>query len=189
MKTCTKCNVSKPEAEFYSKKAGRKGRRAYCKKCTSEASRSYNIKHNKQMRERSKLYRATNKDKISAYYSTNKDKHNNARNVKRQTSDGKKRRQAEQRRYRLKTYGLTISAFDKLFKGQNGKCAICGLELVDENDKGRKVSNAYPRIDHCHETGKIRGLLCNRCNIAMGTFEDDIELLGNAVAYLSRARL
>ena len=40
-------------------------------------------------------------------------------------------------------------------------------------------------IDHCHETGKVRGLLCSKCNIALGNFDDDIETLKRAISYLS----
>lgn len=56
----------------------------------------------------------------------------------------------------------------------NGNCAICF-----KNNDGRRLS-----IDHCHETGKIRGLLCRKCNLALGYFSDNVEYLKKAILYL-----
>jgi len=57
---------------------------------------------------------------------------------------------------------------------QNNKCAICNAELINEF-----------LIDHCHTTGKVRGLLCRDCNFAIGLFKDNIKTLENAIQYLS----
>ncbi|HDZ13941.1 hypothetical protein LCGC14_0840310 [marine sediment metagenome] len=189
MKICTKCKKRKSEKEFYLRRGDRKGYSTHCIKCISEHQRLYRVKNNERLRKKEALYRLTNKDKIRARVLANKDKTNKARCARKKTKEGRKKIKAEQRRYRLKKYGLTMAAFDSLFRGQKGKCAICNLELVDENNKGRKVSNAYPRIDHCHKTGKIRGLLCNRCNVAMGAFDDDIKLIAKVAIYLERANL
>lgn len=56
---------------------------------------------------------------------------------------------------------------------QNGKCAICGIIPL------RRLS-----VDHCHKTGKIRGLLCHYCNTALGMFKDDTEIIEKALVYL-----
>jgi transposase len=71
-------------------------------------------------------------------------------------------------------YGLTKSGYDYLYKKQNGRCAICG-NGVD----GRLT------VDHNHETGAIRGLLCPTCNSAIGLLKDNIEYLHSAIKYLS----
>lgn len=76
----------------------------------------------------------------------------------------------------LKRYhGLTQSQFDEIRERQLGKCAIC--ERIPEND--RLV------VDHDHDTKVIRGLLCDRCNRALGLLEDDVSVLRSALRYLS----
>jgi hypothetical protein len=74
-------------------------------------------------------------------------------------------------RYRLKLYGLTMEQYAALEASHAGRCAICGRDekLV---------------IDHCHATGKVRGLLCQRCNKAIGLFLEDCSSMEAAVRYL-----
>jgi len=74
------------------------------------------------------------------------------------------------------TYKLDEVAYRRLLKKYNYGCAICGAK------KGSKQHGLH--IDHCHETEKIRGLLCSNCNTALGLFKDDINLLQNAIEYL-----
>lgn len=77
-----------------------------------------------------------------------------------------------------KNYGLTLSDYDKMLSDQQGRCAIC--ETTSPGGLGRF------NVDHCHKTHKIRGLLCQRCNLAIGQFEDSCDLLVNAIKYLSK---
>lgn len=79
------------------------------------------------------------------------------------------------KRSHLKKYGITLAEYDAMLKRQGGGCAICG---TSENG-GRKLS-----VDHCHTVGTVRGLLCNRCNYALGQFDDRPELLKRAATYL-----
>lgn len=72
--------------------------------------------------------------------------------------------------------GLTREEFDKLHEAQEGKCAIC-QKVPTENDKRLHV-------DHNHQTLIVRGLLCHKCNTALGLFDDDIERMLKAVQYL-----
>ena len=83
---------------------------------------------------------------------------------------------AYQRVYR---YGLTTEAYDALLDRQDGKCAICGTTEW----RGR---GDHPHIDHCHETDRVRGLLCRGCNNGLGHFGDDPARLLAAVEYLRR---
>jgi Recombination endonuclease VII len=77
----------------------------------------------------------------------------------------------------LKRYGLTIEEYDRLLTAQDGVCAIC--KCINEN--GRDLS-----VDHDHTTGIVRGLLCQKCNSAIGLLKDDIRLVYRAVVYLLR---
>lgn len=74
------------------------------------------------------------------------------------------------------TYDLTLEEYDNIYKEQKGCCAICG---VAES----RVSKNRLNIDHDHKTGKVRGLLCNVCNIGLGFYEKYKE---NYFLYLSR---
>lgn len=72
-------------------------------------------------------------------------------------------------------YGLSGLAYDRLFEAQQGKCAICGFSPT----KNRALC-----VDHCHRTGRVRKLLCDRCNQGLGAFKDDLGLLRKAARYL-----
>lgn len=80
------------------------------------------------------------------------------------------------RRKQLKLYGLDEQGYVDLLEAQGGRCGICGV------DSPSPFANFS--VDHCHDTGRVRGLLCNKCNRGLGFFQDSLELLGNAAAYL-----
>lgn len=77
---------------------------------------------------------------------------------------------------RLRKYGITADQHKQMLEDQSLCCAICNKP---ETEEGRKFA-----IDHCHETGKVRGLLCFRCNTAIGKLDDNPELLEKSARYL-----
>lgn len=80
------------------------------------------------------------------------------------------------RKSRLKIkFGLTLEDYDSMFQKQNGVCAICGK---------REKQNKLLAVDHCHKTGKVRGLLCSTCNTAIGKLNDEPQMLLKAANYL-----
>jgi hypothetical protein len=79
-----------------------------------------------------------------------------------------------------KRFGLEVEQFDALFAACNGVCCIC----LKPESRARRLS-----LDHNHETGALRGFLCSRCNIFLGSVKDDAELLDRAAHYLRTARL
>lgn len=88
----------------------------------------------------------------------------------------------EARFYNLKyNYGLTFEQYQYMYKAQNGCCDICG-RAEHLTVTGRL------HIDHDHETGKVRGLLCMGCNTGIGHLKDDVEILKNAINYLERSK-
>lgn len=80
-----------------------------------------------------------------------------------------------------KSYGMSIDDYNVLFEKQNGKCAICGSV-----ETKRKASNFFA-VDHCHKTGKVRGLLCDRCNVGIGSLEDSYDIVLSAANYLRKS--
>jgi hypothetical protein len=78
-----------------------------------------------------------------------------------------------------RSYGITLSDYNKMLEEQNGRCAIC---LGDDPKSPERVNHWY--VDHCHSTGRVRGLLCNACNRALGNFGDSIETFERAILYL-----
>jgi hypothetical protein len=81
-----------------------------------------------------------------------------------------------------KNYNITISDYDKLLKEQNSCCAICFIHIDSVNKKHKKNFC----VDHCHDTGKIRGLLCDSCNRGIGLLKDNPIIINNAYNYLKR---
>jgi hypothetical protein len=76
-----------------------------------------------------------------------------------------------------KNYGITLVEYDEMLERQHGCCAICGTPQED-------CTGARLCIDHCHDSGAVRGLLCHPCNRALGLFKDDPTRLRVAIAYL-----
>lgn len=78
-------------------------------------------------------------------------------------------------------YGITYEEYLIMFNEQNGKCFICGeAEPVKREDK----SPRWLSVDHCHKTGKVRKLLCTKCNHGLGNFNDNPDLLKRACEYV-----
>jgi hypothetical protein len=82
-----------------------------------------------------------------------------------------------ERKRKLKKYGLTEEEYTVLLISQNNLCAICCKDKESKRDW---------HVDHCHTTGKVRGILCHHCNLGLGNFKDNKGYLENAIAYLSK---
>lgn len=79
----------------------------------------------------------------------------------------------------MRSYGINLKEYERLYARQNGLCAIC-----HEPEKGK--TRLFLAVDHSHDTGQVRGLLCSRCNTALGLFNDSITNLMAAVWYLRK---
>jgi hypothetical protein len=142
-----------------------------------------------------KQYYQENKDKITAhnkqYYQENKDeigawRKQYAKDHKSEIAARKKLyhegHKAEAKNHHLQdNFGISLKQYNELFDLQQGCCAICGAHQT-------KLSKALA-VDHDHETGEIRGLLCSGCNFILGHAKDDIGVLANAIKYLEENTL
>ena len=82
-------------------------------------------------------------------------------------------------RHLKRKYGVDLIMYEKMLSDQNMACAICG---AFEKDQFNEVFH----VDHCHETGNVRGLLCRGCNHMLGVAQDNPEIFIRAINYLSR---
>ena len=115
-------------------------------------------------------WRIDNKEKTQLIKQKSAEKHREKYN-----ETARLKRKLEKERY-LNTilkykYNITIYDYKTMLLAQNNKCAICS-----ETDK--------LCVDHCHKTGKVRGLLCKKCNSGLGYFKDSIEFMSKAIEYL-----
>lgn len=115
-------------------------------------------------RERAKEFALENPEKIKKYQKTWKERHPEKRKVYTRNS-------------RIRAYGIEPEVYYAMLEKQSHKCAICG-----EESKQRTMN-----IDHNHKTGKVRGLLCNGCNLSLGHLEKD-EWVKKATQYLTKYR-
>ena len=76
------------------------------------------------------------------------------------------------------TYGISLGAYKQLLDAQQGKCAIC------KSDKPGGKGDFH--VDHCHETNRVRGLLCHGCNVGIGSLKHDPDIILAAAQYISR---
>lgn len=157
-----------------------------------EQKREYNRTHKEQNNESKRKYKLRNKEKLKEdnkqYYLRNKTRilersHKYMKNNRLAATERTRKyrlnhpqsTQEAQRRKVLKQYGITEDEYDIILFEQEDKCAICGKH---KNDFEQSLC-----IDHIHETGEIRGLLCKQCNLGLGNFKDNVEVLQSAIKY------
>lgn len=75
-----------------------------------------------------------------------------------------------------KLYGLSVDEYEQMYAEANGKCQVCS---TPEEELSKRLA-----VDHCHQTGKIRGLLCSKCNTALGQLNDNLETISALYSYL-----
>lgn len=160
-KACTKCGKTKPFGDFYGKGEGRY--RGDCKACVL-LDRRERYASDPEMRERIKAKNASidpaeRRARYRRYRAERPDVY----------------AATARRRHLRREYGITIEDFDAILESQSGRCAIC-----DSGDPGKTWC-----VDHDHESGAIRGVLCWHCNVGLGHFRDNPTALASAIDYLA----
>jgi len=148
-----------------------------------EKSRRWRAANPEKNRENVAVWEAANPEKVKEYRvkasKTYTETHREDR--RRQWREWNARNKTYRQEYaRLrsyeKNYGITVEEYDALVHLQGGRCAIC--RIAQPGGAGRW------HVDHCHSGGHVRGLLCTKCNTALGLFKDDPVRLGEAIKYL-----
>lgn len=118
--------------------------------------------------ERKRCTRCKELKSVSLFYKTKTSYKSNCKECSKLLDDLRKRRN---RKFKL-LYGIDHDDYDRMYEEQDGKCYICRTE--------------YPVlfVDHNHETGNVRALLCNNCNTGLGLFKENEESLTSAIRYL-----
>jgi hypothetical protein len=162
MKHCRICGKLKPFDDFYRASGMRDGRRNECKPCfQADRKAKYN---SAEAVARVKGWQERNPERLDAYRAEYRNR--------------PARKRAMRDLYYRRNFGITADEVDALLAGQGGKCAIC--DGVSARAEGWHV-------DHNHETGQIRGVLCQRCNHGIGLLEEDPARLRAAADYLESA--
>lgn len=127
----------------------------------------------KSLAENFRLQKAANRP--NAYYSSWCRQCHGAYVKKYQSSPGYQK--AKRRKQVLKLYGLNADVYQNMMDAQGSACAIC---------RGTEASGKHLAVDHCHSTGRVRGLLCSSCNQTLGKMKDSPALLRAAASYLEK---
>ena len=161
---CNCCKAWRPIERYAKSKTGHIGLSAICRDCQNAKDRA---------RYAQKDILSRRKGQKSVYDKERRERLRSEGNLKKPDPE----MQREQRMKR--EYGLTINDYEDMVKAQSNQCAIC--LAPGEAERNRKLV-----IDHCHASGKVRGLLCNKCNLLLGHANDTIERLERAILYLSK---
>jgi hypothetical protein len=159
VKICKTCGVAKSLDDFYSNPTGRDGTRPECRACTKAWRKGWYTENREREIQRVLAWQREHPDLLAARMEAFR-------------AAGKKK-VSDRKSHLKRKYGLTLDEFDRLLEAQGGVCVICGREGVDH-------------VDHDHNTGRVRGILCFQCNVAIGLLEDDVDRIAAAIAYLDR---
>lgn len=161
-KICTKCKKELPATleYFYKSNRGALGLHSICKVCTREYDNSEKRKESKRLWVENNLER----------------RREIVRNHKRLPKSKAKTRLD----HVLRSYSLTEEQLIEMMDKQKGCCDICGDSLVNPDSK------RFYTVDHNHNTGITRGLLCNECNLAIGNLKEDKNIFIRAIEYLDK---
>ncbi len=176
-KVCTKCGQTKPLEAFARRSERRGGRVSRCKACASAENKTWRelqlAKHGykqpwrnvprldgmkvcRTCLEAKPLEEFTTRTGLEAHYYTP---------------------EIGREKHLRRKYGIGVEEYEALARAQGGVCAIC-------NEFTPTVTHPTLVVDHDHETGAVRGLLCHSCNVAIGHMRESVEMLQRAIAYL-----
>lgn len=163
-KKCTKCGVEKSINDFYKDQYR-------CKECQKEEYRIRYKKNPEKLKQqgRQSYYRHIEKRKS---YSVNYRLENPEKEKIRHRRYHEKNKEKERSANLQRSYGISLEKYNEIYNKQNGKCLLCG-----------KHKNVL-QVDHSHTDGKVRGLICGKCNRAIGLIDDSPTLAEKIASYL-----
>jgi hypothetical protein len=172
MKCCARCGETRPRTDFAKRRSNIDGLQRECRSCAAERYRLRQLARGKKVRPVVDAPEGHKHCQRCGEVKSHSEWHRNAT-----ASDGLATRckacRAEEARasYFQRQYGITEADRDEMIRSQMGICSIC-------------LAAPAVHVDHCHETGRVRGVLCFNCNSAIGKLGDDPDTLRRAIAYL-----
>ena len=167
IRVCSKCGkIGLDQYDFYIRWHQREGVYCYrtkCIDCVVVRGSKYRDKNRSKCVEINRQYRLSNKEKIALYNKWYNDKHPEKRITN----------------HYLSKYNITLEEYDKLLEKQDYRCIICG-SVGSGRVKYKRLC-----VDHNHETGQVRGLLCHKCNMAIGYVKEDPQIIINMLNYMN----
>src|SRR3954449_5700779 len=161
IKQCNTCFEFKPLDDFYKAAGMRHGHRGECISCAQVIRRRWYEANKAKSIEAARRWQECNPEKHAEYQAEYRNR--------------PERKRAMRDLYYRRTFGITADDVDALIEKQGGKCAICGRTP-------KRLASWH--VDHCHETGVVRGVLCIDCNQGIGKFHEDPQRLRAAADYL-----
>lgn len=180
-KKCIRCKIIQPYHEFFKDIKHKDGFASHCKTCHRLAY------YNKEKPKTLKISLPVTTNPLTKYCKKCKlEKNKSEFDLSVNSKDGFRKycqsclsltkRLKKRNPYRFKRYGITNEEYTRLMIEQNHQCKLC---LTPQQDLSNQLA-----VDHCHTTGKIRGLLCISCNMALGHLRDNPRLCLKAADYL-----
>lgn len=167
VKSCPRCRRTLPLEQFH-KGRDQVGRASYCKDCVRERGAAYYQRNREQIRAKEAERRRARGVPAKRFRKDYTDE------------EWKAHRRKQDRGYSLKKlYGITMEDYERMLDEQHGGCAVCGTP-----PGARRL-----HVDHDHETGKVRSLLCNGCNAALGHLKEDPARMTAMAHYIIRHRV
>lgn len=165
MKRCPRCGETKPLDNFGKDSRAHDGKRTYCKLCSNEYHKNYRVSNPERTKQFDFRHYHNRREKVLAYNKQYR------KDNKEKLKDYLKKYNQE---YGIKQYGITPEEYQEMLERQGGVCAVCG-----------GLSNRKRLfIDHDHKTGRVRGLLCHKCNSGLGLLRDSLEIVYKLASYL-----
>lgn len=143
------------------------------------SKRAYNADYHQRNRAKAnaynKAYRAKNRERLSLHAKQKYAENRESLLLK------ARRYRSEKRPHLLRNFGITGPEYDAMWNHQGGLCAICNRP----EKRTHRAARVRLAVDHCHETRKVRGLLCRDCNTALGLMQDSLFIVSQAQVYLT----
>ncbi|EFF90159.1 recombination endonuclease VII subfamily [Streptomyces sp. e14] len=172
VKRCARCGETKPRAAFASKRSNLDGLQHHCRDCATESDRRRQLAMGRAVPAHGTVPAGHKHCLGCGQVKPHADWHRRASSPDGLASRCRECRASDSRVSRLKReYGLTEAERDELIAAQGGVCCIC-------------LSAPPKHVDHCHETGRVRGVLCFNCNSGLGLLRDDPDVMYRAADYL-----
>jgi len=162
-KICIKCSAPKPVAAFSKRQGARCGRGNVCRDCTRKYNRDYCARTHRRDSERERW--------------KNSPERRERQKIRARSTHAKRQRFAYQLR---KDFSITVEDWARMYEAQHGRCPGCHRQLLFDPSTV---------VDHDHDTGAVRGLLCSLCNGALGMVRDERATLLRLEQYLARSEV